>query len=160
MALADISGVSTLGVKFGYAVETVVGQKPATFKQIHRVNSIGEISLSPETIDASALEDYVERSVAGRTSTGGTFDLVVNLTESTEQELKELIETYNGLSDGKQIWFETWSPYLTNGFFVVGQPPLQIPQPSLDQNGLMTVTIPITINDYKGMLEGIEPTEA
>lgn len=157
MAAADIAGVSSLGVKFGWAEETVVGEKPAAFKQLTRINSIGEISLSPETIDASALEDYVERSVAGRTTTGGTFDVVVNLTDTTKAEWEELITAYKALADGKQIWFETFSPYLEDGFFVVGQPPLQIPQPSLDQNGLMTVTFPITIADYKGMLTKVEP---
>lgn len=154
---ADIAGVSTLGVKFAFGVESVVGTKPTEFKQLTRINSIGEISLSPETIDASALEDSVERSVAGRTSTGGTFDVVVNLTATTETEWKKLIEIYQALADGKQMWFEVWSPYLANGFFVVGQPPLQIPQPSIDQNGLMTCTMPITISDYKGLLTKVDP---
>lgn len=160
MASADIAGVSTLGVKFGYAVETTVGTKPTAFKQLTRINSIGEISLSPETIDASALEDLVERSVAGRSTTGGTFDVVVNLTDTTKGEWETLITAYKGLTGGKQIWFETYSPYLADGFFVVGQPPLQIPQPSVDQNGLMTVTFPITIADYKGMLTKVEPTQS
>lgn len=157
MAAADIAGVSTLGVKFGWAIETTPGEKPAAFTKLTRINSIGEISLSPETIDASALEDLVERSVAGRSSTGGTFDVVVNLTDTTKTEWTTLINAYKGLEEGKQIWFETYSPYLEDGFFVVGQPPLQIPQPSVDQNGLMTVTFPITITDYKGMLTKVEP---
>ena len=157
MAAADIAGVSTLGVKFGYAVETTPGEKPSTFTQLHRISSIGEISLSPETIDASALEDLVERSVAGRSTTGGTFDVTVNLTDPTKAEWSTLIEAYKGLTEGKQIWFETFSPYLEDGFFVVGQPPLQIPQPSMDQNGVMTVTFPITIAEYKGMLTKVEP---
>lgn len=157
MAAADLAGVSSLGVKFGYAVETTVGQKPTAFTQLTRINSIGEISLSPETIDASALEDLVGRSVAGRSTTGGTFDVVVNLTDTTKTEWTTLISAYKGLTGGKQIWFETFSPYLADGFFVVGQPPLQIPQPSVDQNGLLTVTFPITITDYKGMLTKVEP---
>lgn len=157
MAAADIAGVSSLGITFGYAVETTVGEKPSAFTKLTRINSIGEISLSPETIDASALEDLVERSVAGRTSTGGTFDVVVNITDTTKAEWEALINAYKGLSDGKQIWFETCSPYLADGFFVVGQPPLQIPQPSIDQNGLLTVTFPITIADYKGMLTKVVP---
>lgn len=157
MAAADIAGVSTLGVKFGWASESTPGTKPTEFTQLHRISSIGEISLSPETIDASALEDLVERSVAGRSTTGGTFDVVVNITDTTKAEWEALIAAYNGLTDGKQIWFETYSPYLADGFFVVGQPPLQIPQPSMDQNGVMTVTFPITITDYKGMLTKVEP---
>ena len=58
---ATIAGLSTLGVKFGYAVESVAGQKPSAFTQLERCNSIAGISLSVEQIVASALEDYVSR---------------------------------------------------------------------------------------------------
>lgn len=158
---ADIAGVSTLGTIVCWGIETTVGECPTTFKQLHRVNSVGEISLSPETIDASALEDLVERSVAGRTSTGGTFDLVLNITDSVKAEIEELITTYEGgIEEGKQIWFQVYSPYLADGFFTLGQPPLLIPQPAFDQNGLLTVTLPITISDYKGMLTKVPVAEA
>lgn len=149
---ADIAGVSTLGVVVSFGVESTVGTKPATFKKLTRINSVGEINLSPETINASALEDATERSVAGRTSTGGTYDIVFNLTDTTSAEWQKVIEIYNGLTDGKQMWFQVSSPSLADAFFVVGQPPQMIPQPSMDQNGLMTCTMPITISAYKGML--------
>lgn len=67
----SISGVSTLGVTLSYGVETTAGQKPAAFTTLPRVNEISGIELDTETIDASALEDYQERSIAGRQSTGG-----------------------------------------------------------------------------------------
>lgn len=53
------------------SVETTAGQKPAAFTTLPRVNEISGIELDTETIDASALEDYQERSIAGRQSTGG-----------------------------------------------------------------------------------------
>lgn len=67
----SISGISTLGVTLSYGVETTAGTKPSTFTQLPRVNSISGIELDTETIDASALEDYQERTIAGRQSTGG-----------------------------------------------------------------------------------------
>lgn len=66
-----ISGISTLGVELSYGVETTAGTKPAAFTKLPRCNSIGGIELDTETIDASALEDYQERTIAGRQSTGG-----------------------------------------------------------------------------------------
>ena len=66
-----ISGISTLGVSLSYGVETVAGTKPSLFKTLPRCNSISGIELETETIDASALEDYQERTIAGRQSTGG-----------------------------------------------------------------------------------------
>lgn len=59
-------GLSTLGIKFGYAVESTKGQKPAAFTILERCNSIGGIELPTENIDASALEDYITRYVAGK----------------------------------------------------------------------------------------------
>ena len=46
-------GISTLGVTFGYGVETTAGTKPGTFTQLTRINDIGEISVDTEEIDAS-----------------------------------------------------------------------------------------------------------
>ena len=85
-------GVSTLGVLFGYGVETVAGTKPEKFTLLTRINQIGGISIDVETIDASALEDKVEKTVAGRGSTGGTFTVTVNVTDETLEEWEALIE--------------------------------------------------------------------
>lgn len=52
-----LPGVSTIGIEFGYALETTSGTKPSAFSLLTRINSIGGIELSTEQIDASALED-------------------------------------------------------------------------------------------------------
>lgn len=157
MALA---GVSTLGVLFGYAVEATAGTKPEAFNLLTRINSIGDVSLSTEQIDASALEDYVSRYVAGRQDTGGDFSVTVNVTDDTIAEWEALITAYKALDGGKEMWFETWSPYLEKAFFVKAQPPLVLPQPSMDQNGLMTMEISLTISDYVGLDTAIKPVAA
>lgn len=54
-----MSRLTTLGVTFGYGVETEKGVKPTTFKQLELASSIGGISLDTEQIDVSALEDYI-----------------------------------------------------------------------------------------------------
>lgn len=46
-----IPGLASLGVKFGYGVETTKNTKPASFKQLERCNNIGGIELPTETID-------------------------------------------------------------------------------------------------------------
>ena len=89
------AGVSTLGITLSYGVETVAGQKPSTFTLLNRINSIGGITIEPETIDASALEDLVERSVAGRGTTGGTFPISFNVTDETIEEMEEWCKEYS-----------------------------------------------------------------
>lgn len=153
-----VPGISTLGVKLGYAAESTKDVKPTAFKQLTRINSIGEIALETNTIDASALEDFVTKSIAGRQDAGGSFDVVVNLTDETKTEWQTLISEYNALTDGKQIWFEVWSPGMEDAFFIVAQPPQVLPMPAYDQDGLLTVTIGLAIADFKGLDTGIEPT--
>lgn len=154
-----IPGISTLGVKFGYAVETTAGVQPTAFTQLERCNSIAGISLDVEQIDASALEDYISRYVAGRQDTGGTWEVTFNITDVVETQLNAMIAAANaGKETGKQTWFVVWAPSLAKSFYVVAEPPQHIPMPELGQNELATVALTFTINEYKGMLTAIEPT--
>ena len=149
MALA---GISTLGITFGWGVETTAGEKPASFKQLTRINSIGGITIENEQIDASALEDTVSRYIQGRGDTGGAFAVSVNATPETYEEWEDVIAAYNTAKEsGKRIWFETIVPGLTDAFFCVAQPPQAIPQPEIGQNELLVVEFPLSIEEYIGM---------
>ena len=152
------AGISTLGITFSYGVEETAGTKPTAFTLLHRINNIGGINLETEQIDASALEDMVSRYVQGRADTGGSFPVTVNFTDETAEEWGELIAAYKALSGGKRMWFQTTSPYLAKSFFVVAQPPLQIPQPEFGQNGLLTVDMNLVIEEYKGTDTKVQPT--
>lgn len=145
------AGISTLGITFGYGTETTAGTKPTSFKQLTRINALGGINIEPEQIDASALEDEITRYVKGRADTGGSFAVTVNFTSDTVKEWQDLITAYKALSDGKRMWFETIIPGVTNSFFVIAQPPEEIPQPEIGQNELLTVEMNLTIEEYKGL---------
>lgn len=145
------AGISTLGITFGYGVEATAGTKPTTFKQLHRINKLGGISISNEKIDASALEDFIKRYVQGIGDTGGEFAVTVNFTPETKKEWADVISAYKALTGGKAMWFETVIPGFDESFFIVAQPPTAIPQPELDQNNLLTIDMNLTIDDYKGM---------
>ena len=152
------AGISTLGITFGYGTETTAGTKPTSFKQLTRINALGGINIEPEQIDASALEDEITRYVKGRADTGGSFAVTVNFTSDTVTEWQNLITEYKALSGGKRMWFETIIPGITNSFFVVAQPPEEIPQPEIGQNELLTVEMNLTIEEYKGLDTSVEFT--
>lgn len=145
-----VAGISTLGITLGYGVETTAGTKPETFNQLNRINAIGGITIDPEQIDASALEDEITRYVKGRADTGGTWTVTVNYTDETAKEWEDLITAYKGLTGGKRMWFEVVSKDLTKGFFVIAQPPESIPMPEVGQNELLTIEMNLTIEEYKG----------
>ena len=152
------AGISTLGITFGYGTETTAGTKPTSFKQLTRINALGGINIEPEQIDASALEDFITRYVKGRADTGGSFAVTVNFTSDTVKEWQDLITAYKALSDGKRMWFETIIPGIAKSFFVVAQPPEEIPQPEIGQNELLTVEMNLTIEEYKGLDTSVEFT--
>lgn len=154
MAVVE-AGLSTLGIKVGYALGTT--SKPASFKWLERCNAIGGIELSTETIDASALEDKVSRYVKGRQDTGGEWELTFNLTDEVQAQLEALISEYKGRDTGKVMWFEVWVPDMTDAFYVVAQVPENIPMPEMSQNELLTVAISLTIEEYKGLDTAVEP---
>lgn len=146
-----IAGISTLGITFGFGSETTAGTKPTTFKQLHRINSIGGITIENEQIDASAIEDFVSRYVQGRADTGGSFPVGINFTPETKKEWADLITEFKALDGGKRMWFETIIPGFDESFFVVAQPPSAIPQPEIGQNELLIAEMNLTIEEYKGM---------
>ena len=156
----NTAGVSSLGIKLGYATETTAGAKPSAFTWLERCNSIGGITLETEQIDASALEDEISRYISGRQDTGGTWTVTFNLSDEVIDQIESMIGAYKALTDGKKMWFEVWSPYLTKAFFVVAQPPVHIPMPEEAQNELQTVELTFTIEEYKGMDTAIEPAAA
>ena len=157
----SISGISTLGVTLSYGVETVSGQKPAAFTLLPRVNSISGIELDTETIDASALEDYQERSISGRQSTGGEWSVTFNLTNETIPIIESMMEAAStGLASNKRTWFQVIAPNLTKAFFVVAQPGTKVPMPDFSQNELLTGDITLTIDEYKGLDTKVVPTDS
>lgn len=161
MAVTPVSipGLATLGAIVSYGVETTAGTKPATWTQLQRANEIDELALDTETIDASALEDYVTKTIAGRADTGGSWSITFNLTDETQTQLETMMSTAaTALADGKSTWFQVTVPNLTKSFFIVGQPPTKLPVPSMGQNELLTVAISIAVADYKGLDTTVAPT--
>ena len=111
MAAATISGLSTLGVVLGYAVETTVGTKPEAFTALDRINGIGGLSLDPEAIDSSAITDAVTRYVMGRADSGGKFPVTVNVTSETIAQWEAAFTaSATGRAANKRTWFDVCAP--------------------------------------------------
>ena len=158
MAATTIPGLSTLGVIFSYAIESTAGTKPAAFVTVERCNAIDGISVENEQIDASALEDSLNKYVAGRGDPGGSFNATFNFTNDVETELNTMITAFTGRGTGLSMWVQIYHPSLTDGFFIVVEPATTIPMPAFDQNSLLTIEFPFTIVDYKGPSTAVTPT--
>lgn len=156
---STIAGVSTLGIKVAYGIETVAGTKPETFTWLPRCTSIGEISLDQEDLDASAIEDYITRYIDGRMDTGGDWTLTFNLTSETKTGLKTMMSaSATAKASNLRTWFEIYTPDETDAIFVVGRPGTKLPLSAINGNEVRTVDINITIDEYKEYDSAVEPT--
>lgn len=140
-------GLSTLGIKFGYAVGST---KPASFTQLDRISSIGEFSVTNETIDVSCLEDLTSKFVRGRGTITDTIPVVVNWTDEVEAEWEQVLADFNGRSAGETMWWEIIVPGMTKAAFFKAQPPTALPIPSLDQNAALVNTMNLVAEDLVG----------
>lgn len=141
------AGLSTLGITFGYAVGS---SKPASFTQLERIVSIGEMSVEPETIDVSCLEDYTSKFVPGRGSITDSLPVVVNFTDEVEAQWDAVLTAYAGRTSGQSMWFEVIIPGKTKAAFFKAAPPSKLPIPSMEQNGSFQATINLTVEDLVG----------
>lgn len=126
--MADIAGLSTLGIKV-YQALSEDGAKvteASAYSQLTRINAIGEVSITPENIDASALEDLVSRYVAGRSTATDALAITVNATDDTIAEWEAIV--------GQRICVMIDIPDMTKAFFIVVEVPSILPLPTLDQN--------------------------
>ena len=157
-----MSRLTTLGVTFGYGVETEKGVKPTTFKQLELASSIGGISLDTEQIDVSALEDYITKYAAGRQDTGGTWEIefIMDPDKSVKQIKKLYEDSKAAKTTGLATWFQVSFPDMSDSFFVIAECGREIPMPEIAQNEAATMSISLIINTYKGLDTKIEPTAA
>ena len=144
--------MTTLGVTFGYGVETSAGVKPTTFKQLPRCNSIGGISLDTEQIDVSALEDYITQYAPGRQDTGGTWEVTFNMNPTVIDNIKAMYGAAStAKSSGLATWFQVQFPDMDDAFFVIADTGREIPMPEIGQNEAATIPISLVISQYKGL---------
>ena len=151
--MADIAGLSTLGIKVyqAFSADQKKVTEASAYSQLTRINSIGEASITPENIDASALEDLVSRYVAGRATVTDSLAITINQTDETMTEWTALL--------GKTICIMIEVPNLAQACFAIVTVPNQLPLSPIDQNGLLTMAINCTINNFIGWDAKVEIDE-
>ena len=152
------AGISSLGITFSYGIETTAGTKPTAFTLLTRINEIGDVSVDTEAIDASALEDKQSRNIPGRDTITDKMTVTVNKTAETISEWKKVIEDYKTLSGGKRMWFQEITPGFEEAEFIVAAPPSILPISGKSQNSLLTMEIPLTIDEMIGTSAKVVPT--
>ena len=155
-----MADLTSLGVKFGYAVEATAGTRPVSgYIQVPRCASIGGINLTPEQIDVSCLEDLISKYADGRADTGGTWETSFH-TDAITALGTLLTSAATAKAAKKGVWFVVWIPGLTKSFFVKAAVPSKVAMGELGQNAPIEIPLSLTIEEYLGLETAVEPTAA
>ena len=117
--------ISTAGVTFGYAIETVKGTRPTSgYKLIPDIKEIPEMNPEPETLETTVLSQTEFKTyIEGLKDLGGALSFLANFTEELEGAWTTLVEAYKtAIDEGKATWFEVKHPKLEKSVFFTGQP--------------------------------------
>lgn len=138
--------ISTAGVTFGYAVETIAGQRPTTgFILIPDIKEIPEMNPEPETLESTTLsETEFKTYIEGLKDLGGALSFLANYTTDLETVWAELVENYKTAADGgKSVWFEVKHPKLEKSVCFTGQPSA-MGLPAMAVNNILETNLYIT----------------
>lgn len=143
-----ISTVNTITLK--YAAETTAGTKPSSFNTaITEIVSLGELSGSPDNLDATTLADTWRAYIAGIKDTGGDFTLTANMTKTFLTAWNTLVTAFTtAKAAGKAVWFEITVTGV--GTFDFTGEPVELGLPSADINQVYQVTAHIVPTSVTG----------
>lgn len=151
--------LSTIGVIFGWGVETVAGQKPAKFKEIEECTNIGGVETTSEKLDSTPLKSKKKRYVKGHEDTGGELPTTFNYTDTFETQWGEMYAAYETAKEaGLGMWFTAYHPSKKNANFYIVEPG-SIPAPEYGVGNVLQVTISNTLVDLPDASAAIKPEE-
>ena len=118
--------LSTAGIHVKYAVETTAGTRPTTdYTDIPGIKSIPEFGGEPNTLDTTPLAATVSHTyIPGLADPGGAIGLTVNDYPAFRDAWEDLMDAYDGLTGGKQLWVEFAYPAASGmqSFYFTAQP--------------------------------------
>lgn len=153
--------ITTIGVKFGYATATKNGTKPTAFKQLKRVKSIGAIDLTQDSVDVTAVEDFIKQYADGVQDTGGKVDVTYGTSDDVVTQLETYIKAGQEAKTGnKEFWHVVYFPALTKAFYFIATPGTKLGMPEIGVGNAAEIKTSLTLNEYVGLDTAVEPTDS
>ena len=153
--------LTTIGIRFGYAFETVAGTKPSTFTNIYNPKSIPDLNSEPNTGDITSLNDTeYTRYTALLKDLGGALGFTVGMSKETLSQWNDTVcaTTETNKATGKRTWFVLYHPGLDKSFFFTGDPS-KLGFPSADVNQVWDATLYVAPTGEIGWGTAINPTD-
>lgn len=156
--MSDVA-LSTIGMIFGWGVETTKGEKPTSFKEIEECISVGSVSVSVESIDVTCIKNTRKKYVKGLEDAGDSLSLTFNYSDTFLEQWGEMYEAYEAASkSGLAMWFTVYHPSRKNACFYIVEPG-KPGNPEVSVGGAYQVEVNNTLVDIPEASAAIKPTE-
>ena len=143
--------ILTVGAAVKYCVEETAGTRPTSgYTTIPNIVTAPGFEMTPDTLDASDLSDYITRYALGRQDPGGDVAFTANHTEKFIKAWKDLVTAAeNAAKEGKRVWFEYWYPNAENSYFWAGTP-AALGNGGLENNQVSTIPAHVVPTEIAG----------
>lgn len=145
--MADPIYLSTIGVKFYYAVETTAGTRPtalADYTELKGIKSTPAMTATPDSLETTTMNETEYKTyIPGLKDLGGALDFTFNLSQELKNAWDTLMTNYaTGLASSKATWFCIVVPGLTDAVYFKGVPtPMGLPDMGVNAVAEATNTI-------------------
>ena len=119
------NALSTAGMLVKWCAETNTGSRPTSgYTILPGCKSIPELFNDPNMLQSTPLSATKNHTyIPGLNDSGGSIALTVNDYPAFRTAWEACITAYNGLTGGKQMWFEiTYNDANMDSFYFPGQP--------------------------------------
>lgn len=136
--------LSSIGVIFSIASESVAGTRPTTFTKIPKVFENSELDIDPDTIDVTSYDNLkYKSSISGLIDTTGIQTLTARCTKDEDAETvwDGMVDDYD---DGKNVWLCIDIPDVTEAIFVPIAP-IRTAVPTIAMNDVLNISLKYTV---------------
>ena len=134
--------IGTVGAHVYWAVETSAGVRPTTsasYSEILGVSQAPGFEMTPETIDASDISDYITQYIPGRQDPGGDASFTLNHSDAARTAWEAMVTAANtAKASGLRCWFEYVYDGDDKAYFWSGLP-LTLGNGGIEQNAVSTL---------------------
>lgn len=141
--------LSSIGVKFYYAVESTAGTRPTTkssYTELPGIKGTPSLNPTPDNLETTTLNETEYKTyIPGLKDLGGSLGFTFNMSQEFLTAWETLVTAdATARASNKSTWFFVEVPGLTNGVYFTGQPsPVGLPE--LSVNSVIEVEASVTV---------------
>ena len=141
--------LSSIGVKFYYAVEATAGTRPTTkssYTELPGIKGTPSLNPTPDNLETTTLNETEYKTyIPGLKDLGGSLGFTFNMSQEFLTAWEALVTAdATARASSKSTWFFVEVPGLTNGVYFTGQPsPVGLPE--LSVNSVIEVEASVTV---------------